>query len=139
VPPSPPTSAEKKRWLKNSESHSEISENESPTSSSTSSKDPEDPQYPYEATQGPGHPDASEQELKIMHDMLKERGMKCFRLDFTTSLTSPVNKLGLEVARDIFLALLECNKYEGLQPEECQPDVILNQLRGYAHDRLARK
>ncbi|WAQ93271.1 hypothetical protein PtA15_18A329 [Puccinia triticina] len=142
VPPSPPTAAESRRWLENvndTQSEPEAAGNESQDTdlaSSSSPTEPLDPQYPY--CHGPGHPDASQEELKIMHDMMKAKGMQRFRLDFTAPLSSPLNTFCLELAQDIFVALVECKEYQGLQPHECQPDFILKGLRGYAQDRLAQ-
>ncbi|POW05796.1 hypothetical protein PSHT_10644 [Puccinia striiformis] len=117
VPPSPPTEGETKRWLRNlsddADSQDEMSDSHysSQSASTNSTPIPGIEQYPYR--HGPGHPDASQSQLKIMHDMMKIRE-----------------------------SLLESREYEGLQAEQKQPDVILEALRGMHkkvwHDRIER-
>ncbi|KAA1135672.1 hypothetical protein PGTUg99_030050 [Puccinia graminis f. sp. tritici] len=141
VPPSPPTAAEKKRWLQNhsadhdsgtpmSQSHQKTSKHRSSpgqSSLSASADKDRDPQYPY--PEGPGHPDASQEELKIMYNMLRDKHMRRFCMDFTAAMSVPINQFCLTVVQDIFLALLECKEYEGLHPEEQKSEVIFEQLR----------
>ncbi|KAA1118690.1 hypothetical protein PGT21_002335 [Puccinia graminis f. sp. tritici] len=88
--PSPPSSREKRLWLRNegSEDETDCESIESGASYADCNKtddDPEDDQYPYSG--GPGHPHASQEILKIMHDMLKEVKMPRFRFDLTLKLS----------------------------------------------------
>ncbi|KAA1076277.1 hypothetical protein PGT21_000856 [Puccinia graminis f. sp. tritici] len=136
VPPSPPTAAEKKRWLQNhsadhdsgtpmSQSHQKTSKHRSSpgqSSLSASADKDRDPQYPY--PEGPGHPDASQEELKIMYNMLRDKHMRRFCMDFTAAMSVPINQFCLTVVQDIFLALLECKEYEGLHPEEQKSEAF---------------
>ncbi|POV98581.1 hypothetical protein PSHT_13978 [Puccinia striiformis] len=102
-PPSPPTEGETKRWLRNlsddADSQDEMSDSHysSQSASTNSTPIPGIEQYPYR--HGPGHPDASQSQLKIMHDMMKDKGMRRFRMDFTAPLSSPVNEFCLTLAR----------------------------------------
>jgi hypothetical protein len=105
--------------------------------SGSEDQDHSDPHFPYRG--GPGHPLASQETLKIMHRMLKAKGVKRFRFDFTARFSTPENKFCLELARDIFLKLVECGEYDGLQPHECNPDALLGQLTSYVRDRYVRK
>jgi hypothetical protein len=106
--------------------------------SHTSTSDSE-PQRRKQCRDGPDHPDASEETLEIMRRMLQERGMKRFRLDLQSSLTTVDNMFCLSVARDIFVELLNCEEYDGLQPEETDPGHILRLLTNYAKEVLAQR
>ncbi|KAA1101797.1 hypothetical protein PGT21_030345 [Puccinia graminis f. sp. tritici] len=142
LPPSPPSSREKRLWLRNegSEDETDCESIESGASYADCNKtddDPEDDQYPYSG--GPGHPHASQEILKIMHDMLKEVKMPRFRFDLTLKLSHGDNKHCVSVARDIFVRLVQCGEYDGLKPEEKDPDAILLLLTNYAKERYFRK
>ncbi|OAV88764.1 hypothetical protein PTTG_28923 [Puccinia triticina 1-1 BBBD Race 1] len=97
----------------------------------------DDPQFPYRG--GPGHPDASQETLKIMHEMLQEKGMRRFRLDVSSPLSATDNRFCLNVARNIFVQLVECGEYDGLKPDEKDPENILRHLTSYAKERFFRK
>jgi hypothetical protein len=146
VPLSPPTAQEKKRWRTKgkqindgSSSYEESEENTDSEASRASQTDEDsvDPQFPYR--DGPGHPNASEETLKIMYEMLKEKGISRFRLDLTAPPTSPENRFCLGVARDIFVRLVECEEYDGLTEEEKDPEAILCLLTTYVKERLVRR
>ncbi|WAR54415.1 hypothetical protein PtB15_4B32 [Puccinia triticina] len=138
LPPSPPTTSEKAKWRVHIDDDSpDDAEMECDGNNPESDKEASDPQFPYRG--GPGHPWASQEQLKIMHRMLREKGMERFRMDLTLRLDDPENKFCLSVARDIFVQLVECGEYEGLQPHECEADFILQQLTEYVRDKFARK
>jgi hypothetical protein len=96
-----------------------------------------DPHFPY--PQGPGHRDASPQQLEIMWNMMAAKNMESFRPDFTAGIADPRNQECLELARDIFLALVEASEYTGLRPEEKTPKAVMHAIKGYAKDQLFRK
>lgn len=52
--------------------------------------EPIDPCFPYK--DGPGHKDATPQELGIMRQMLDTAGINCFQPDFAKSACSKENK-----------------------------------------------
>ncbi|WAQ83710.1 hypothetical protein PtA15_4A158 [Puccinia triticina] len=146
LPPPPPTAREKKSWLRgvaastrdNPEPDTH-SDSEASETNSNSSEDISDPHFPYRRTGGPGHVSASQEQLKIMHDMMKEKGMRRFRFDFNLALSAPENRLCLNLAKDIFVCLAECDEYDGLRPEEKDPGVVLYHLTTYVKERYARK
>ncbi|KNZ44028.1 hypothetical protein VP01_9579g1, partial [Puccinia sorghi] len=70
----------------------------------------------------PGCHWASQEQLKIIRNMMKARNMKRFHMDFNLPLLGPENTFCLELARDTFVALLECGEYDGLQPHESKPE-----------------
>ncbi|KNZ58231.1 hypothetical protein VP01_1970g1 [Puccinia sorghi] len=88
---------------------------------------------------GPGLCWASQEQLKIICNTMKARNMKRFRMDFNLPLSGPENTFCLELARDTFVALLECGEYDGLQPHESKPEVIMQQMRNYVKDVFVRK
>ncbi|KAI9600703.1 hypothetical protein H4Q26_000494 [Puccinia striiformis f. sp. tritici PST-130] len=117
LPPSPPSDREKSRWLRESgDSFGDIvtSENESDSSSSETdvperAVDPNN-KFPYRRQGGPGHPSASQEQLKTMYNMMKAKGMRSFRFDFRLKLGAPENVFCLDLARDIFVALVESDQ-----------------------------
>ncbi|WAR54586.1 hypothetical protein PtB15_4B203 [Puccinia triticina] len=138
LPPSPPTTSEKTKWRAHMDDDSlDDPERQHDSDDPETDEEASYPHFPYRG--GPGHPWASQEQLKIMYHMLKAKGIKQFRMDFTASLTDPVNVFCLTVARDIFVKLVECGEYDGLQPHECAPDFILKQLTDYARDKFVRK
>ncbi|KNE88114.1 hypothetical protein PSTG_18491, partial [Puccinia striiformis f. sp. tritici PST-78] len=120
LPPPPPTASEKKRWRigKTDEELSsrdpeiaEIadmdcdteSEDEDDGLSVIDQEDLDPVHFPYRG--GPGHEWATEEQLVLMHRMMKAKGMRRFRLDLSQQLKSPENTFCLNLARDIFIAL----------------------------------
>ncbi|KAA1101788.1 hypothetical protein PGT21_030240 [Puccinia graminis f. sp. tritici] len=65
--------------------------------------------------------------------------MPRFRFDLTLKLSHGDNKHCVSVARDIFVRLVQCGEYDGLKPEEKDPDAILLLLTNYAKERYFRK
>ncbi|KAH9446756.1 hypothetical protein Pst134EA_030667 [Puccinia striiformis f. sp. tritici] len=146
LPPSPPSDREKSRWLRESgDSFGDIvtSENESDSSSSETdvperAVDPNN-KFPYRRQGGPGHPSASQEQLKTMYNMMKAKGMRSFRFDFRLKLGAPENVFCLDLARDIFVALVESDQYQGLKDNEKEPHVIGHHLKNYAREVYEKK
>lgn len=74
--------------------------------------EPLDPCFPYE--NGPGHKDATPQQLKIMKNMLASAGLCKFRPDFSKSASAPENKWAWSVCLKIFHKLVDCGEYNGV-------------------------
>ena len=132
-PPSPPTSQERMRWIDldgpDNDNISQIV--------NMSEKESDNPHSPYPG--GPGNPDASPQQLKIMHDILAAKKMKSFCPDLGAGILETFNQYCWELARDIFIALVDVGEYIGLRPEEKTPEVVLLAIKGYAKDRLMQQ
>lgn len=74
----------------------------------------DDPKTEDITSEGPGHPDASPQQLAIILKLMRSVGMESFRPDFTQSAQSQDNKWLLEISEKIFLRLVECGEYPGV-------------------------
>ncbi|WAQ90910.1 hypothetical protein PtA15_13A310 [Puccinia triticina] len=119
-PPSPPSSPERNRWF-------------GETSNSNS-----DDETMSDDEGGPAHTHATEQQLVIMKNMLASKRMKRFRPDLRQPISDPVNEFCWQIATDIFIELVKCKEYNGLQPEEETPEAVMKAIKGYAKDRLYR-
>lgn len=85
----------------------------SPQHPSTSTPEaPTDPRFPYK--NGPGHKDATPQQLEIMHKMLEDAGLKSFRPNFAKSVSANENRSIWNVCLKIFNKLVECGEYDGV-------------------------
>jgi hypothetical protein len=137
-PPSPATSQEQRRWLIESHDSDDVGNSQDVSFENHEACDNKpDPHFPYPG--GPGHPDASPQQLKIMHDMMAAKKMTRFRPNFGASLSDPVNHFCWELAREIFLALVDAKEYTGLRPKEKAPEAVLHAIKGYVKDCLMRQ
>ncbi|EGF97218.1 uncharacterized protein MELLADRAFT_87247 [Melampsora larici-populina 98AG31] len=63
---------------------------------------------------GPGHPDASPQQLAIIRKLMHSVGLESFRPDFSQSAQSLDNKWLWDISEKIFLKLAECGEYPGV-------------------------
>ncbi|EFP91826.1 uncharacterized protein PGTG_18020 [Puccinia graminis f. sp. tritici CRL 75-36-700-3] len=133
-PPSPPSSQEVKRWFRQ---HDTQTPEALSIPSNGDDYDDSDPHFPYR--EGPGHPDASPQQLEIMYSMMCAREMYRFRPDLTAGISAPANIFCWEMARDTFLALVEAKEYTGLRPQEINSKLVMQAIKDYAKDRLMRK
>ncbi|EGG00028.1 uncharacterized protein MELLADRAFT_93855 [Melampsora larici-populina 98AG31] len=75
---------------------------------------------------GPGHPDASSQQLSIMRQMLKAAGISSFRPDLGQAPTSSENRWLWDIAFKIFLKLVEVGEYTGILLDADNRDYIKN-------------
>ncbi|EGG11690.1 uncharacterized protein MELLADRAFT_90926 [Melampsora larici-populina 98AG31] len=73
---------------------------------------PHDPCFPY--LNGPGHKDATPQQLAIMWNMMQSVGLTSFRPDFAEPPNSKDNKWLWDLALKIFIKLVECGEYTGV-------------------------
>jgi hypothetical protein len=137
--PPPWTDQEKAKWVRNRTEAGEEAANQSldGSGSDQTGNEADDPQLTN--CGGPDHPDASEETLQIMRQMLKEKGMQRFWLDLQLPLSGEDNKFCLLVARDIFLRLVKCEEYDGLQSDEKETGVILRHLTDYTKESLVWK
>lgn len=71
-----------------------------------------DPSFPY--PHGPGHLEATPQQLGVMCSMLRAAGVSSFRPDFSQPASSKENKFFWALAFRIFIKLVECGEYSGV-------------------------
>ncbi|EGG08654.1 uncharacterized protein MELLADRAFT_84683 [Melampsora larici-populina 98AG31] len=83
---------------------------------------PIDPHFPY--PDGPGHPDATPQQLAVMWKLMNAVGMESFRPDFSQSAQSPENKWVWGIAEKIFIKLVECGEYPGVSLDRTNREYI---------------
>ncbi|EGG10050.1 uncharacterized protein MELLADRAFT_94379 [Melampsora larici-populina 98AG31] len=107
---------------------------EDPSTSGT--RDETDPCFPYE--NGPGHKDATPQQLQIMKSMLEAAGLSSFRPDFSKSAASNGNKWIWNVASKIFYKLVECGEYNGVATGGANDTLITKCLDTYARSLSKR-
>lgn len=88
------------------------SANSPPHPSTSTAEASIDPCFPYK--NGPGHKDATPQQLKIMHKMLDDAGLKSFRPNFAKSVSVNENRSIWNVCLKIFNKLVECGEYDGV-------------------------
>ncbi|WAQ86516.1 hypothetical protein PtA15_7A242 [Puccinia triticina] len=96
-----------------------------------------DPDYPY--PDGPGGPAAGPQTLSIMRRMMNEAGVRSFRPDFTQPIDSPDNEHLLDLAVKIFMELVRCKEYTGVDPEILKEETIRNAIYVHVTQRLRRR
>lgn len=80
--------------------------------STNTQTEPLDPCFPF--VNGPGHKDATPQQLQIMRKMLDGAGIASFRPDFSKSVSAKENKLLWNICLKIFHKLVECGEYNGV-------------------------
>ncbi|KAH9810715.1 hypothetical protein DFH28DRAFT_902275 [Melampsora americana] len=83
-----------------------------------------DPCFPYK--DGPGHPDSTPQQLQIIWRMMNVVGVVSFRPIFGESQTSGRNKWLWDLARRIFIKLVDCGVYSGISLDKKNLDYIEN-------------
>ncbi|CAH7666306.1 hypothetical protein PPACK8108_LOCUS652, partial [Phakopsora pachyrhizi] len=122
--PSPASKKEHQKWIRyddeveeleeNSDCNQEFSKAES-ESSIVSMSETQDPHFPFPG--GPGHKRATPQQLQIMWNMMQERGVSKFHPNFSDSIESPDNRFLWSLAHKIFVHLVECREYQGIDLE----------------------
>ncbi|CAH7687578.1 hypothetical protein PPACK8108_LOCUS22383 [Phakopsora pachyrhizi] len=122
--PSPASKKERQNWIwlddeveglkENSDCNQEFSKVESENSIVTMSET-EDPHFPFPG--GPGHKRATPQQLQIMWNMMQERGVSKFCPKFGDSIESPDNCFLWSLAHKIFVCLVKCGEYQGINLE----------------------
>lgn len=111
--PLPPAacSEDKERWMYEKDLDSvEIDLENSALPSNDQTREDRCFSYP----DGPGHPDASPQQLAIIRKLMESVGMESFRPDFAESAQSTENKWLLKISEKIFVKLVECGEYPGV-------------------------
>ncbi|MBW0461237.1 hypothetical protein O181_000952 [Austropuccinia psidii MF-1] len=88
-----------------------------------------DPQFPYPG--GSSHHEASQQTLKIIWQAMRRVGMQSFRPSLGKPLTIPENRLCWTFSFKIFLKLVSCSKYEGINLDITNEQVIWNALQNH--------
>jgi hypothetical protein len=68
---------------------------------------------------GPHHRAALDETLKVMRRMLCDAGIQVFQPDFTQSSKSANNKYLWDLAVNLFVELVECGEYVGVNQEIC--------------------
>lgn len=101
--------------------------------------DPLDSHFPYEQEGGPGHKNATIQQLTIMRKMLLAVGILSFRPDFGVSMKSKDNKWLWHIAFEIFLKLVRCGEYPGVSLEPQNMKVISECFSVHVTDCLSRR
>lgn len=115
-----------------------------PVSTPESTEDPDtsginqtdNPCFPYK--DGPGHKDATPQQLNVMHNMLKTAGISSFRPDFSKSVSSKENKTLWNICLKIFYKLVECGEYNGVAVGGKDDAFIKKSLDTYARSLAKR-
>ncbi|CAH7687706.1 hypothetical protein BY996DRAFT_4581340, partial [Phakopsora pachyrhizi] len=141
--PSPASEKERQNWIlyddeveelkENSDCNQEFSKAES-ENSIVSMSETEDPHFPFPG--GPGHKRATPQQLQIMWNMMQERGVSKFRPNFGDSIESPDNRFLWSLAHKIFVRLVKCGEYQGIDLEASKNIHAAN--LGYVEERLMR-
>ncbi|CAH7687596.1 hypothetical protein PPACK8108_LOCUS22403 [Phakopsora pachyrhizi] len=141
--PSPASKKERQKWIRyddeveeleeNSDCNQEFSKAES-ENSIVSMSETEDPHFPFPG--GPGHKRATPQQLQIMWNMMQERGVSKFHPNFGDSIESPDNRFLWSLAHKIFVRLVECGEYQGIDLEASKN--IHAAILGYVEERLMR-
>ncbi|KAI8455833.1 hypothetical protein BY996DRAFT_6412867 [Phakopsora pachyrhizi] len=107
---------------------------QSQKSSIVSISETEDPHFPFPG--GPGHKRATPQQLQIMWNMMQERGVSKLCPNFGDSIESPDNRFLWSLAHKIFVRLVECGEYQGIDLEASKN--IHAAILGYVEERLMR-
>jgi hypothetical protein len=89
-----------------------------------------DPCFPYK--NGPGHKDATPQQLQIMKNMLEAAGIPSFRPNFSKSVAAKENKWMWNVCLKIFYKLVECGEYNGVAIGGENDTIITKCMNTYA-------
>ncbi|KAI8462102.1 hypothetical protein BY996DRAFT_6408078 [Phakopsora pachyrhizi] len=92
----------------------------------------EDPHFPFPG--GPGHKRATPQQLQIVWKMMQERGVSKFRPNFGDSIESPDNRFLWSLAHKIFVLLVKCGEYQGIDLEASKN--IHAAILGYVEELL---
>lgn len=95
-----------------------------------------DPCFPFE--NGPGHKDATPQQLRIMRQMLDAVNISSFRPDFSKSASSKENKWMWNVCLEIIYKLVECAEYNGVAVGGKNDTVIRKCLNTYTQSLSKR-
>ncbi|KAH9820788.1 hypothetical protein DFH28DRAFT_1079551 [Melampsora americana] len=113
VIPPPATESEKESWMRDvNPSTNECDDPSDPQRYPHQPSTSADPHFPY--PDGPGHKDATTQQLSIMWNMMQSVGLSSFRPNFAESPTSKDNKWLWDIALKIFIKLVECGEYTGV-------------------------
>ncbi|MBW0518829.1 hypothetical protein O181_058544 [Austropuccinia psidii MF-1] len=96
-----------------------------------------DPQFPYPG--GPGHHEASQQTLKIIWRAMRQAGMRSFQPSLDEPFTTPENRFCWTFAFKLFLKLVSFGKYEGINLDITNEQVIWNALQNHVQHRLMSK
>lgn len=101
--------------------------------------DPEhDEQFPFHPD-GPGHPQATRQTLKIIWSGMQSVGVDSFRPDFTQGILTPHNKFLWLLALKLFVQLVKSGEYHGIDLQLETEEIISETLRNHVVERLQRK
>lgn len=87
---------------------------------------------------GPGHLNATPQQLSIMWQMMNTVGVTSFQPDFSTSASSKHNKWLWELALKIFYKLVECGEYTGIPLGTSGISVIKKHLATHIQTLMKR-
>lgn len=87
---------------------------------------------------GPGHEDATPQQLSIIWQMMQAVSLSSFHPDFSISPSSKYNKWLWEFAFRSFLKLVGCGEYVGVSIEENNLNFIKKCLKSHV-DTLTRR
>ncbi|MBW0478119.1 hypothetical protein O181_017834 [Austropuccinia psidii MF-1] len=128
IPP-PATPEERAHWNCNTDPEIESDSSEEDDHPDSPLRDP---QFPYPG--GPGHREASQQTLKIIW-----RAMRSFQPSLGEPFTTPENRFCWTFAFKLFLKLVSCGEYEGINLDITNEQVIWNALRNHVQNRLMSK
>jgi hypothetical protein len=88
---------------------------------------------------GPHHRAALDETLKVMRRMLCDAGIQVFQPDFTQSSKSANNKYLWDLAVNLFVELVECGEYVGVNQEICTKEKICQAINSHVTQRLQRQ
>jgi hypothetical protein len=97
----------------------------------------DDPCFPY--PNGPGHPRASPEALKIIwHEMCKNQ-VKSFRLNLNDAMSTPTNQFLWNLAIQTFYKLIRAGEYESLTLDLCSKEKVNRAFSTHITGHLLRE
>ncbi|KAA1118674.1 hypothetical protein PGT21_001717 [Puccinia graminis f. sp. tritici] len=96
-----------------------------------------DPSFPY--PDGPGHPAASPQALRILWRTMRNCNVKSFRPNLAEAMTTPSNRFLWNLAIRTFYRLVRSGEYECLTSEMCIQKEVNRAFRTHVKGHLMRE
>lgn len=112
--PIPADSAEIEGW--NLDMNPDNAEIEEAVQPELSTNNQSDPAFPY--PDGPGHKDATPQQLSVIWNIMNACHVKSFRPNFAEASTTKGNKFLWNIAENSFIKLVESGEYVGVSLEK---------------------
>ncbi|WAQ89640.1 hypothetical protein PtA15_11A330 [Puccinia triticina] len=96
-----------------------------------------DPSFPY--PDGPGHPKASPEALRIIWRMMRRVGVRSFRPDLQEPISSVCNAFLWRLAVKTFMKLVDAGEYNGVTRESCNESLATQMMHNHVNNSIRRE